>query len=167
MAWQVAARACAGQLSGHREQSAFAEEGNSTERTNQLFREGRQKHSHGARNIFATVTKAHEYTGNEDGAKQKVLLSLMHSHCLMHSSSLPKMWKEQRSAHILSRRSKCDGWEQPGDRLGSTSQPTFIFLGYWPRHQKGREARPDIPLPVMERVAHRFSSPLVLLLLQV
>lgn len=53
-----------GQLSGHREQSAFTEEGNNIERTKQSFREGRQKHSYGARKIFTTITKAHKYTGN-------------------------------------------------------------------------------------------------------
>lgn len=53
-----------GQLSGHREQSAFTEEGNSVERTNQSFREERKKHSHGARKIFTTITKAHKYRGN-------------------------------------------------------------------------------------------------------
>lgn len=39
---------------------------------------------------------------------------------------------EQISAHILSSRSKCDGWEQPSDQLRSTSQPAFTFLSCWP-----------------------------------
>lgn len=53
-----------GQLSGHRQQSAFTEEGNRIVRTNQSLREGRQKHSCSARKFFTSITKAHKYTGN-------------------------------------------------------------------------------------------------------
>lgn len=53
-----------GLLSGHRQQSAFTEEGNRIERTNQPLREGRQKHSYSARKFFTNITKAHKKPGN-------------------------------------------------------------------------------------------------------
>lgn len=53
-----------GQLSGHIQQSAFREEGNRIERTNQSLREGRQNYSYSARKFFTNITKAHKYTGN-------------------------------------------------------------------------------------------------------
>lgn len=53
-----------GQLSGHRQQNAFTEEGNRIERTSQSLREGRQKHSYSARKFFANITKAYKFTGS-------------------------------------------------------------------------------------------------------